>query len=40
VQNGQVLAMLAAASGQNFVVDIVNPFAPGVLSAILAGLHI
>ena len=38
--DGQLLALLASASGQNFVVDIINPFVPGVTSAVLGALHV
>jgi hypothetical protein len=40
VQNGQLLALLTGASGQSFVIDIVNPFVPGVTSAVLSALHL
>ncbi|HTU90912.1 MAG TPA: choice-of-anchor Q domain-containing protein, partial [Gemmataceae bacterium] len=40
IQNGQLLAFLTASSGQNFVIDIINPFAPGVLGAVIAALHL
>ncbi|MGH7222414.1 MAG: beta strand repeat-containing protein [Gemmataceae bacterium] len=40
LENGSLLAFLTAASGQNFLIDIINPFAPGVLGAVIAGLHL
>ncbi len=39
IQNGKLLALLASASGQNFVIDIVNPFIPLIEPAILAALR-
>lgn len=40
LQNGQLVAMLTGANGQNFLIDIVNPFVPSVTPAVLAALHI
>lgn len=40
VQEGKILALLAGANGQTFVIDIINPFLPSVMSAILAALHL
>jgi|SRR5579884_464204 len=40
MQNGQILALLAGANGQNDVVDIINPFVASVESAVLAALHL
>lgn len=39
-QNNQILALLTASTGQNFLIDVLNPFAPGVLSVLLAALHL
>ncbi|HEY7312612.1 MAG TPA: right-handed parallel beta-helix repeat-containing protein [Gemmataceae bacterium] len=39
LQNGQLLALLSGANGQNFVIDIFNPFVPSVTPAILAALR-
>jgi hypothetical protein len=38
LENGQLLALLTSSSGQNFVIDLVNPFA--VLPEVLAALHL
>jgi hypothetical protein len=38
--NGQLLAFLHSSAGQNFLIDIVNPFNPFVLGPVLAGLHL
>ncbi|HTU91918.1 MAG TPA: choice-of-anchor Q domain-containing protein, partial [Gemmataceae bacterium] len=40
VQNGQLLALLEGANGQDFVIDIFNPFVPLVEAAVLAALHL
>lgn len=40
LQKGQLLALLAGANGQEFVVDIINPFLASVEAAVLAGLHL
>jgi len=40
LQNNQLLALLTAANGQNFVIDIMNPFLPSVLPDVLAALHL
>ncbi len=40
VFNGQLLAFLAGANGQNFLIDIFNPFNSFVFGPVLAGLHI
>jgi hypothetical protein len=39
LQNGQLLALLAGASGQDFVIDIFNPFNSFVQSAVFAALQ-
>jgi hypothetical protein len=39
LQNGQFLALLAGPNGQNFVIDIINPFLPLVEPALLAALQ-
>jgi hypothetical protein len=39
VQDGQVLALLAGANGQNYLIDIFNPFSPFVESVVLAALQ-
>jgi hypothetical protein len=38
-QKGQFLAFLTGANGQNFLIDITNPFVPQVESALLAALQ-
>jgi hypothetical protein len=38
--NNQLMALLASASGQLFLINIIDPFAPGVLGPVLAALHL
>jgi len=38
IQDGRLLALLAGANGQNYVIDIINPFVAGVEAAVLAAL--
>jgi hypothetical protein len=40
LQKGQLLAMLAGSNGQEFVIDIINPFLTSVEAAVLAALHL
>ena len=40
LQNGQLLALLTGANGQNFVIDIINPFLPLIEPAVVAALHL
>ncbi len=40
LQKGQLLAVLAGSNGQEFVIDIINPFLPSVEAAVLAALHL
>ncbi len=40
IQNGRVLALLTGSNGQSFVIDIINPFLPSVMSAVLAALRL
>ncbi|HWG42525.1 MAG TPA: right-handed parallel beta-helix repeat-containing protein [Gemmataceae bacterium] len=40
LQNGQLLALLAGGNGQNFLIDVFNPFIPSVEPAVIAAfLH-
>jgi hypothetical protein len=38
--NNQLMPLLASASGQLFLINIIDPFAPGVLGPVLAALHL
>ena len=38
LQDGQLLALLAGSNGQDFVIDVFNPFLPSVEPALLAAL--
>jgi len=38
--NGLLLALLAGSNGQDYVVDIFNPYLPSVESALLSALHL
>jgi parallel beta-helix repeat protein len=40
LQNGRILALLTGSNGQSFIIDIINPFLPSVMSAVLAALHL
>jgi hypothetical protein len=40
VQDGRLLALLAGTNGQNYVIDIINPFVAGVEAAVLAALNV
>lgn len=39
LQDGRLLALLTGSTGQNFVIDVVNPFLPMVQSVVLAALQ-
>src|SRR6185312_13076054 len=38
LQNGQLLALLAGSNGQNFLIDVFNPFLPLVEPTVIAAL--
>jgi hypothetical protein len=40
IQDGRLLALLAGSNGQNYVIDIINPFVAGVEAAVLAALRL
>ncbi len=40
IQNGRLLALLTGSNGQSFVIDIINPFLPSVMSAVLSALRL
>jgi hypothetical protein len=40
IQDGHLLALLAGANGQEFVIDIINPFLPTIEAAVLAALRL
>jgi hypothetical protein len=40
LQNGQLLALMAASNGQEYLMDIFNPFSPLIEPAVLAALSL
>jgi len=40
ISNDGLLALLAGANGQNFIIDVIDPFLPPVEPAVLAALRL
>lgn len=40
LSNGRLLALLSGENGQNYIIDIFNPFLPLVEPTVLAALHL